>query len=935
MNQDRTFGRRRFLYTSGVLGGTLLTGSGILGGLVSPASAATWTTWEGSRPPDAQGFRWGVPELWWYGKAQVFSHNAEIEYRADDATSFWVRGRGNSGAPGLFGVVFRWGTPLPTDDAYRLTLRMADPERLPELITVNGNVVWTRSEGYTNPEKYEVQFTYIPAVDNEIADIYLINRVDPGADWSTIYPPHQGTWVDNNLVLHRSAEATNRPDYDMFDVPRATKFAGVEPHLACRYLLDPFGAPVDYSRPPLPRLEYPAADVTFLERAFGPVGLGQYERYIDVARPTTLTFQPGNSQWRSTRDFEQWAAIAAAGGVRDLALTPLIEERKFSNPDAPEGVYIARHMTAFINRPATPEAKAKMVRQAALDMAGLANRWIELVPDGHVHVLNIEMNSVFGNWRSGISESPAAALPGYEAIAAGGSKAWELTFAMLREFRRDFESGLSFDPERVTFAGNPDKAGFAAAYSYHSGVDVVFSKNIHRQSVNVVTANSRGAAAAYSNDYGYDFDNWDRNYAFSYHPDGIAHALKVYFHAGARYLMDEIRITPWDANAGSLSAWGRAWLDFQRYARSHPRLGSQQVSIAWMRGLGDEWSRIGGPSAGWEAAPWLPTAEMNAALEQDDVPAKWAKASKAVRDGRQPDVSDMYLRDYNLLDLVFAEFGHAGRTKADRLTTGTPYGPADLIPWDAPPEHLSTYDVIGYLGRGAGTDSATAKNLSRYVADGGTLVIAAGQLRSEDGTYAEPTFLGVRLGERGTVDGLPYTRLRSLPDRAEVVATLPNGDPQVVRIEFGRGVGYLLSGEWLTYWDEDAVRTTLRPALERAAWLDFTPTSDRLEYMVQKKGQSFVFPIFNHGRGHYPSNNGVDHGPWSGSITVDLRRLGLARHTVRVCRGVVDPVGNAPAELVDLPARTSGHTVRIDITVNELEEVVVGPQHKIHDDYFG
>ena len=467
-------------------------------------------------------------------------------------------------------------------------------------------------------------------------------------------------------------------------------------------------------------------------------------------------------------------------------------------------------------------------------------------------------------------------------------------------------------------------------------------KNIHRQCLNVVVANSRGAARSYGKEYGFDFDCWDRQYWFSYHPRGVWHGLQVYFHSGAAYILDEI--PAWCRAQKAPSKWGEVWLEFCRYVRMHPPRGEQRVRIAIMRGLGDEWNRVAGPSASWEAGKWLPVElekYRNRPLKEPadhkplpQAPPKWRKAIKRAGEKGKPQVEDTYLWDYILLNLLFANYGLPWRTNTDRLCTGTPYGPVDFVPWDAPLERLREYQVVAFLGHGIVTKQTVA-NLCRYVEGGGQLVIAAGQLRGERGELLTRQLMGVRLGQERQVGELPYTYLEPTSPKTEVVYRLPNNDPMVVRARHGKGSVFVFSGEWLTYFNEWVPTKILLPLLERAKWLNFEPASDWLEYMVQRKGKTFIFPLFNHGRGFYPSGNGRDYGAWKGQVTVGLSDLGLSRERVAVYRAIFRPERWPPFSLQPLKFSVAGDRLTLEVAVEELDELIVGPAATAKQDYFG
>jgi len=130
--------------------------------------------------------------------------------------------------------------------------------------------------------------------------------------------------------------------------------------------------------------------------------------------------------------------------------------------------------------------------------------------------------------------------------------------------------------------------------------------------------------------------------------------------------------------------------------------------------------------------------------------------------------------------------------------------------------------------------------------------------------------MGTKLGPTQPVNGIPQTLLTPPPGASDK-------QPSFVRFSAGHGQVLLSAGEWLDAVDPEPLRHALTDLFSPARWLTFTPDSTWLEYMVQYKNDTWVFPLFNHGRGSFPSKNGVDHVPWTGTIRVDLDKLGAAR----------------------------------------------------------
>jgi hypothetical protein len=906
------------------------------------AAAGAWKIWHGGTPSGLTGDRWGVPEMWWYGKAKIFYTGVNIRYRAEDATSFWVEGMAEPGASErMFGVELIWNSPLPAGYIYKFVLTMLNDDQLPDYITVNDCIVWTARDGHKQFK--EVHAMYVPAADMETVVIRLIKRLASGREglqpaWCRLSPPHQGRWMTNNLSSQRGEYAGIRPAYEKLALPSSVQYISIEPSISNCYHHNEFAKPIRYDRKPLAKLPYETAQVEFVERQLSPE---EGAKYFRLAGIETNIFQPHGEP------FESWAEKSVKAGTKNLALPPVIELRHSTRPSAAPGWYQFFHLHSLLagdkakfspdGGPLTVEQLEKAYAQAIEDTSKLARRWLELVPDGAVYLFEPEVNGAFGHYLGGISDSKLANWPGYTAVKNGGTAAWRLMFDFLNQFRRDFEAQMGDSAAKVKFMANFDRAGTQGAYAYKGGADIILHKNIHRQSLNVVVANSRGAGMAYGKEYGFDMDTWDRNYYYGYHPDEAAHGLLVYFHAGGRYIMDE---TPVRVKAnGLLSSWGGRWLDFARYVHVHPKLGEQQVSIAVLRGFGDEWNRVAGPSASWEANQWLPSAEINMALSKQSTAPKWALAKLARDEGREIQCEDTYLGDYNLLELMFSQYGNARRTNPNRLATGTPYGPVNFIPWDTPVELLTGYRVVVYMGCGVGAEAVTAESLAAYVLGGGALMMAAGQLRGEDGRFIADEFLGVRLGEMKSIDELPYTELAPPSGGWTVMGLMPDGAPAAVRVQAGQGTLILLAGEYLTSNGRELPESILDGELEQASWLSFQPACDWLEYMVQKKASVWVLPLFHHGRGLFPSGNGTDHGAWTGTIELSLDRLGMSGQEAAVYKAVYDPSfdpeASLPMKLEPIAFHETDNKLMISLTVERFEELVIGPKATAATDYWG
>ena len=348
-----------------------------------------------------------------------------------------------------------------------------------------------------------------------------------------------------------------------------------------------------------------------------------------------------------------------------------------------------------------------------------------------------------------------------------------------------------------------------------------------------------------------------------------------------------------------------------------------------MRGMGDQWAVLRGASDAWGFVDYVFNAEISAALRQDPVPDKWAGAVNATRAGVGIKPEDVHTGDFNLLNHIFADFGTAVRTDVRRIFTGTPFGPADFLPWDATPQAMADYAIIIYMGRGVGTELGTVEALLEYVQNGGTLVIAAGQLRYDDGSFHSRSFGGMSLGERRVLIDIPYTLLTG----GTTIKTLENGDPAVMHAYFGGGEIFMFAGEYLTAQGFDNPNAILEKTLPRAAFLTFSHDANFVGYMVQHKGESRAVQFVNHGRGWFPSGIGRDHGPWIGTITLNLDRLGLSGE-LELFHVVKELDGSVPVALEVLEFTRHGRYIEFDMTVEELFQIFIGPVGQAASDFF-
>jgi len=156
-------------------------------------SAAKWRRW--CHPGAHFGGKWGVPEMWWYGKAKAFRCNAEASVRCRHCGEFLLRGRARGPeGKGLFGVELEWGRPMAKGSAYKFVMTFRGPRNLPDFVTVNDGVVWRRADGFA--QNSEAHFCYVPA--RAVEPVVLRLFWECGAEWREVDLFHN--WQSRSLT---------------------------------------------------------------------------------------------------------------------------------------------------------------------------------------------------------------------------------------------------------------------------------------------------------------------------------------------------------------------------------------------------------------------------------------------------------------------------------------------------------------------------------------------------------------------------------------------------------------------------------------------------------------------------------------------------------------------------------------------------------------
>ena len=451
------------------------------------------------------------------------------------------------------------------------------------------------------------------------------------------------------------------------------------------------------------------------------------------------------------------------------------------------------------------------------------------------------------------------------------------------------------DPERVTAiyqAGNP----FMIADFKNAGSDMTVNKSIFRSCFNTTVAAGRGTMKAHEQPHGFDYDPWSWRFRMNHHPNEWKQGLKVYLHAGCSFLFHEGTLFRRDTKGQMKpTETGQAFCETIRYARQHPTVGKQIAKMAAMQGSGDHTRHL------------LPRFMPQCAVEHGH-PADWFQLSYS---------------DWSLLDIFFPNMGNWIVGNMERLMTGTPYGPLDIIPCDTTFEYMKEYDFVFIIG----TNGCTPQQLdafTQYVENGGTLVLALGQLKRKE-IIPRRIITGDLEHFAGVTVDLETEAVNV--KTATVLHRFDNGSSLLLN-RVGKGKVYLFTTNTLTTMGEVLPRNILQELATKANFTSFEPFSDWLEIMVNRKGQAVSLCIFNHGQIGFPSGNGSKTPVWHGTISIDYRKLGLSEDII--VKKVEDGY-----KLCDIPAEVINGRIVFEETVDCFAEFVLGPKNQLEQDWLG
>ncbi len=451
------------------------------------------------------------------------------------------------------------------------------------------------------------------------------------------------------------------------------------------------------------------------------------------------------------------------------------------------------------------------------------------------------------------------------------------------------------DPSRVIAIYQCGRA-LAITELAQAGCDMTVNKAIFRDCFNIVTSVGRGTQKALNLPHGYDYDPWSWMFRMNHHPDEWTQGLLVYLHAGGSFLFHEGTFFRRDIdNKMKMTESGARFCQAGRYAKKHPSTGKQIAKIAAMRG------HEGVP-------PRDLTPCFSAMLRHDENGPAWLK--------------DM-LGDYHLLETFFPKFGGFMGGNFQRLSTGTPYGPLDIIPWNTPEKVLNEYDLIFVMGRNGCTKNQF-ENFCNYVKQGGKLLLALGQLKTAE---IEPR--GFIDADIAKLTGLKISAEGSIAENinAEIITRFADNS-FLAKHKLGKGELYIITTKCLTTMGYETPQKLLAELAEPSRFIVAEPLSDWLEVMANRKKSTVSLCLFNHGQIGFPSGNGPKSGIWQGMLTVDLNKLELGKNTI------IKIVNNG-CELKDIPFEIRENKLSFEGKIDKFSEWVIGPSDSLESDWYG
>jgi len=249
-------------------------------------------------------------------------------------------------------------------------------------------------------------------------------------------------------------------------------------------------------------------------------------------------------------------------------------------------------------------------------------------------------------------------------------------------------------------------------YFYQAGYDWCGAEQMYGPE-DVIMSSLRGASRAYSKPvYGslhaMQWNNGD--YTLPEHP--LVHYMSLavgYMHGSSHINTEDALWTDEYLNDRYTDA-GKAHLRSQNkildFIQTHTRRGNLHTRIGAVQGRNDSWLSF----------------QRGQAWSQDG--EKWAFGDAAL--------------SFDLLKIFYPDNDMAFCDK-EHMFTGTPYGPIDVFPIEAPQDQMDSYDLIFFLGWNT-YDREDFERLKTYVHRGGTLILTSAHMNANLQPDRKPEF---------------------------------------------------------------------------------------------------------------------------------------------------------------------------------------------------
>ena len=381
--------------------------------------------------------------------------------------------------------------------------------------------------------------------------------------------------------------------------------------------------------------------------------------------------------------------------------------------------------------------------------------------------------------------------------------------------------------------------------------------------------------------------------------------------------------------SGKLVEDGRMMKKYLDFVGNNPRCKEVVSKVAVVRSKGDYWGGL----AGWSS-------KDEPIIKADYYHAFglswWMKPGKGLPFKEEADF--VYLSTFfpNLTD---------DAVLAKSFWTGTPYGAVDIIYPAMKLSDMKKYNSIIFLGYNR-MDSVRGDfldDLTKYVEEGGTVLLSADQLKNSDDKFPKENLAGVlgaelteeKINLKGpisVVDGAPLKFKKSTYDVTAPLSLYQEKEPWVYKVKTGgariaakdsqdnpvlllnkykKGYVILLTSATFSMIPPTGKNEFIRDLIDEVASyqglpVSLTPADENIEFLISKSGENeaTIF-LMNHGEK-----------TWKGDIKVDLSNAGLSSGAWKV---ITAKVGKGYNTIIEINPETQKDKNIITIKGVELQ----------------